>query len=120
MGTMQVLRAAGLFAANVLWKAGSQAAGRRLLNALTSPDPNVRSIAGMFLVRGGERAVPLIEEAIHQQLNLPQVLVMAGDIGSKKLEPELQKFTAHPDPQVSRAACDGLRILAQNLKSALH
>lgn len=115
---MQVLRAAGLFAANAVWRAtGSQSAGRTLLNALGSPDPNIRTIAGMFLVRAGEKAVPLIEEAIHRQLNLPQVLVMAGDIGSKKLEPELQKFKDHPDPQVSRAACDGLKILAENLKS---
>ncbi len=119
---MQVLRAAGLFAANALWRStGSQAAARTLVNALASADPNIRTIAGMFLVRGGEKAVPFIEEAIHRQLNLPQVLVMAGDIGSKKLEPELQKFTAHPDPQVARAAQDGLRILAaQNLKPAAH
>jgi dihydroxyacid dehydratase/phosphogluconate dehydratase len=117
---MQVLRAAGLFAANAVWRAtGSQAAGRTLLNALASSDPNIRTIAGMFLVRGGDKAVPFIEEALHRQLNLPQVLVMAGDIGSKKLEPELQKFAAHPDPQVSRAARDGLKIMAaQNLKPA--
>jgi len=43
---------------------------------------------------------------------LPQVLVMAGDIGEKKLEPELRKFAEHPDPKVSSAARDGLRILA--------
>jgi HEAT repeat protein len=117
---MQVLRAAGLFAANAIWRTtGSQAAGRTLLNALASSDPNIRTIAGMFLVRAGDKAVPLIEEALHRQLNLPQVLVMAGDIGSKKLEPELQKFAAHPDPQVSRAARDGRKIMAaQNLKPA--
>ena len=110
---MQVLRAAGLFAANAIWQAtGSQAAGRSLVNALAASDPNLRTIAGMLLVRGGEKAVPLIEEAIHRELNLPQVLVMAGDVGAKKLEPELQKYAAHPDPQISRAAHDGLRILA--------
>ena len=117
---MQVLRAAGLFAVNALWRAtGSQAAGHTLLNALCSADANIRTIAGMFLVRGGEKAVPLVEEAIQRQLNLPQALVMAGDIGSKKLEPELQKYASHPDPQVSRAARDGLKILAQNLKPAV-
>src|SRR5712692_6982049 len=104
---MQVLRAAGLFAANSIWRmTGSQTAGRTLLNALAASDPNLRTIAGILLVRGGQKAVPLIEEAIQRQLNLPQVLVMAGDIGDKKLEPELQKFTAHPDPQESREGRD--------------
>lgn len=108
-----MLRAASLFAANAVWRAtGSQAASRVLLNGLASSDPNVRTIAGMLIVRGGERAVPLIEEAIRRKLNLPQVLVMAGDVGAKKLEPELQRFAAHPDPQVSQAARDGLKILA--------
>ncbi len=114
---MQVLRAAGLFAANSIWRVtGSQTAGRTLVNALAASDPNLRTIAGMLIVRGGQKAVPLIEEAIHRQLNLPQVLVMAGDVGAKQLEPELQKFTGHPDPQVSRAARDGLRILAAQTK----
>ena len=44
---------------------------------------------------------------------------MAGDLGDNKLEPELQKFTAHPDPQISRAAHDGLRILAAHNSKAM-
>ncbi len=117
---MQLLRAAGLFAANAIWRAtGSQAAGRSLVNALAASNPNVRTIAGMLLVRGGQKAVPFIEEAIHRELNLPQVLVMAGDVGAKELEPELQKYAAHPDPQVSRAAHDGLRILAAHNSKAV-
>jgi len=110
---MQLLRAAGLFGANAVWRTtGLRAAGRTLVNALASPDPNLRTIAGILLVRAGQKAEPFIEEAIHRQLNLPQVLVMAGDIGAKKLEPELRKFAEHPDPKVSGAARDGLRILA--------
>ena len=99
---MQLLRAAGLFGANAVWRTtGLRAAGRTLVNALASPDPNLRTIAGILLVRAGQKAEPFIEEAIHRQLNLPQVLVMAGDIGAKKLEPELRKFAEHPDPKVS-------------------
>jgi hypothetical protein len=94
----------GLLGANAIWRVtGLRAAGRTLVNALASPDPNVRTIAGILLVRAGQKAEPYIEEAIHRQLNLPQVLVMAGDIGAKKLEPELKK---------SGSDRDGLRILA--------
>jgi hypothetical protein len=115
---MQVLRSAGLFAANVLWRATrSKSAGRVLVNALAADDPNVRTIAGMLLVRGGKDAVPLIQEAIRRQLNLPQTLVMAGDIGAVSLEPDLQKFVDHPDPTVSQAARDALRILELQKKA---
>lgn len=110
---MQLLRAAGLFAANAIWRfTGSQTAGRVLMNALAADDPTVRTIAGMFLVKAGKKAVPLIAEAIQQKLNLPQTLVMAGDVGAHSLEPELQEFTKHPDPAVAKAARDGLHILA--------
>jgi hypothetical protein len=75
----------GLLGENAIWRVtGLRAAGRTLVNALASPDPNVRTIAGILLVRAGQKAEPYIEEAIHRQLNLPQVLVMAGDIGAKK------------------------------------
>src|SRR5260370_37243378 len=108
---MQVLRAAGLFAANSIWRVtGSQTAGRTLVNALAASDSNLRTIAGMLIVRGGQKAVPLIEEAIHRQLNLPQVLVMEGDVGAKQLQPQLQNVTGHPTPQISRATRDGLKI----------
>lgn len=115
---MQVFRAAGVFAANALWRATkSKSAGRVLVNALAADDPNIRTIAGMLLVRAGKDAVPLIQEAISRGVNLPQTLVMAGDVGAVTLEPDLQKFVGHPDPAVSQAARDGLRILQAQKKA---
>jgi hypothetical protein len=110
---MGLLQAARLFALKSIWHAtGLRSAGKALLHALASPDPGVRTVAGMFLVQSGKRAEPLVEEAIHKGLNLPMVLVIAGDIGAARLAPDLQQFTSHPDPEVSKAARDGLRILA--------
>lgn len=110
---MRLLHTARLFALNVLWRTtGSPAAARTLVTSLGSDDPGVRTIAGMFLVRAGKKSEPLIEEAIREKINLPQVLVMAGDVGAKRLEPELRSFLTDPDPEVSRAAREGLKILA--------
>ncbi len=110
---MQILQTARLFASNVLWRAtGSSAAAHTLVHSLGSSDPGVRTIAGMLLVQAGRKAEPLIEEAIRQKINLPQVLVMVGDVGAKRLEPELRSFLTDPDPEVSRAAREGLKILA--------
>ncbi len=110
---MGLVQAARLFALKSLWRAtGLQAAGRALVRALSSPDEGVRTIAGMFLVQAGERAEPLVEEALRRRENLPMVLIIAGDIGASRLEPQLRRFTADPDPEVAKAARDGLRILA--------
>jgi HEAT repeat protein len=110
---VQILQSARLFASNLLWRTtGSSAAARTLVSSLGSTDPGVRTIAGMFLVQAGKKAEPLIEEAIREKINLPQVLVMAGDVGAKRLEPQLRRFLTDPDPEISRAAREGLKILA--------
>jgi hypothetical protein len=104
---------ARLYALKSLWTAtGLRTAGRALIDALGSPDEGVRTVAGMLLVRNGQRAEPLIAEAIARREHLPIVLVIAGDIGASALEPELRRFTGDPAPDVARAAHDGLRILA--------
>jgi HEAT repeat protein len=106
-------QAARLYALKLLWNAtGLRPAGRALLDALGSPDDDVRTVAGMFLVQSGKRAEPLIAQAIAQREHLPTVLVIAGDIGASALEPELRRFTTDSDPGVARAAHDALRILA--------
>jgi hypothetical protein len=46
--------------------------------------------------------------------------VIAGDIGAVRLTPDLQRFTAHPDPAISKAAQDGLRILAAQQAQQAH
>lgn len=110
---MGPVKAARLFALKGAWQAlGSQAAGRALVRALASPDEGVRTVAGMFLSQGGRKAEPLLAEAIRNRVNLPMTLVMAGDIGASRLKPELERLASDPDPQVAKAARDGLRLLA--------
>jgi hypothetical protein len=116
---MGPLQAARLYALKSLWSTtGLRSAGRALVDVLGSPDEGVRTVAGMFLAQAGRRAEPLVEEAIHRRQSLPIVLVIAGDIGAFRLEPELRRFTRDPDPRVARAAHDGLRILEAHQKLA--
>jgi len=110
MGPLDLARLYGL---RSLWLAtGLRSAGRALLAALGSRDEGVRTVAGMLLAKAGRRAEPLIAEAIRRRQSLPLVLVIAGDIGAAALEPELRRLAADPDPDVARAAQDGLRIMA--------
>ena len=109
MGPAQLAR---LYAWRSLWSAtGSRSAGRRLVDALGSPDPGVRTAAGMLLVRTGKRAEPLIEEAVRGRQHLPMTLLIAGDIGAAGLKPEISQLTQDPDPEIARAARDALQLL---------
>ena len=115
---MAVLNVARLFACKAMWAAGLESAGRCLLTALDSPHGDVRTVAGMFLVQGGQRALPLIREAIERREHLPMALTIAGDIGAHDLARQIQGLTAHADPQISRAARDALDILALQKNTA--
>ncbi len=111
---MTPLQLARLYALKSMWSAtGMRSAGRALLDVLGSKDEGIRTVAGMFLVQGGKRAEPIVEEAIRRRQHLPTVLVIAGDIGASRLEPELRRLASDPEPQVAKAATDGLRILQQ-------
>jgi HEAT repeat protein len=103
---------ARLFVANAVWRTtGLPSAGRALVEALSSPDENVRTIAGMFLVQAGRKAEPLLREALARGDNLPLVLSILGDIGDPAFEPELRRFLDHPDPNIAKAARDALRVM---------
>jgi hypothetical protein len=109
---MRVAGAARLFAIEALWKStGSASAGRSLVRALGSDDEDLRTIAGTFLVRGGRRAEPLLLEALARDENPAMVVSVLGDIDDPALEPVFSRLRTHPDPDVARAARDGLRAL---------
>lgn len=103
---------ARLFACKALWRAGMESGGRCLLEALDSPQADVRTVAGMFLVQAGKRAEPLVKQALERGEHFPMLLTIAGDIGAHSLIPQIRALTKHPDPQVARAASDALEILA--------
>jgi hypothetical protein len=106
-----------LYALKSLWTAtGCRSAGRALVKALGSTDEGERTVAGMLLVQGGKRAVPLVAEAIRRREHLPIVLLIAGDIGAPSLESDLRRLTTDPDPDIARAAHDALEILAHSGK----
>ena len=109
---MKLGKALGVFAANVVWRAtGLRLAGRALVRALGSQDENVRTIAGIFLVRAGKKSRPLLLEALNKRENLPVVLTIIGSIGDRQLEAQVRRFINDADPDVADAARDALRLL---------
>lgn len=109
---MKVGCALYLFGARAAWRAtGMPAAARPLVRALGSSDDDVRTIAGMFLVKAGRSAEPLLLESLARRENVPMVLAVLADIGDPAVEPQIASFSADPDPEISRAAQEALKVL---------
>ena len=109
---MRLREALPLIACKTLWGVtGLRWAGRALVRALGQEDEDLRTLAGMFLVRAGRRAGPLLHEALARRENLPMVLSILADIGDSSVEPELRQFAGDRDPQVAAAARNALRVL---------
>jgi len=107
-----VARAVRLMALSALWRAtGWRAAGRPLVAALDSPDEDIRAMAGILLVRGGERAEPLLDEALNQREHLPMVVSVLASLDDRRYESKLRTLAQDPDPRVADAAREGLRVL---------
>lgn len=114
---MQLRRAAGVLTYHALWSTTRlRSAGRALVEALGSEDETVRTMAGMSLVRAGERSEPLLEEALNRRENLPMVLQILADLGDPTVAPALERFTNDRDPAVARAAREALRALQADLE----
>lgn len=103
---------AKLFGEYGLWRgAGLKSAGRALVEALSSKEEDLRTIAGMLLVRGKYRARPILEEALDRREHLPMVLTVLADLGDPSVEARIHPFAEDPDPDVAAAARQALRVL---------
>ncbi len=110
---MFAVRAAKLFSEYGLWRGGLQSAGRSLVAALGSPQEDLRSIAGMLLVRGGAKARPLLMEALRKRENVPMVLSVLADAApdDPAVLETLRRHADDPEPAVADAARQALRVL---------
>ncbi|MFY9610995.1 MAG: hypothetical protein WAU45_20585 [Blastocatellia bacterium] len=109
---MVLVRAVWLFVSNAVWRLGGlRAAARVLVRALGSKDETTRTIAGMLLVRAGQKSEPLLQEELDKRENLPVVLTVIGSIGDPKFEAQLRRFSHDSDPDVAKAAKDALHLI---------
>ena len=111
---MNLIEAAKLFASYTAWKLSRlDLFGEILVGALDSKDENNRMIAGMFLVRTGSRAVPLVRRALLEQRGLPVALSVAGDLSAEELRPLIERYAGHADVSISRAATAALKAFTK-------
>ena len=102
---MKWLQLIKVFAAHAVWSLTNRStAGRIVVSSLSSPDENVRTIAGMLIVKRGKAALPLLREALGSRHALTMVLPILGDIGSASDAIDVAQFVGDSDATVDKAA----------------
>jgi len=112
------IASAWLLAVGAVWLlTGAAAAGRALTRAIADGEDE-RTLAGMLLVRAGDRSVPVVTEAILSGRGSTALIDVLASIGSQAARDALVRVSraaapAAVDPGVAVAAAEALRTLDQ-------
>lgn len=96
---------AKVFAAGAAWRlTGLDSAGRVLVDSVISGTEDEVTLAGILLVRAGDRSVPLVTSALETGANAPELLDVLVSVGSDAARTALQNVAQAPTSQASGAA----------------
>ncbi len=102
---MSAIGAARLLTAGAAWRiAGARPAGRALVAALARDDETERTVAGIMLVRAGDRSVPLVAEALLEGGSPDDLVPVLSSIGTDAARSALGTVAASTGPTVGEPA----------------
>lgn len=113
---MSAASSAGLLAVGATWQlTGLAAAGNALVRAATTGGDTERTLAGMLLVRAGDRSVPLLTEAVRAGPAAVDLVDVLASIGTDEARAALVGIARASPPAVAtdtaEAAGAALRTL---------
>ncbi|HEX2403669.1 MAG TPA: hypothetical protein VHM29_03120 [Acidimicrobiia bacterium] len=91
---------------------GSEGAGYTLLDAFSGDDEQEKMLAGISLVKAGERSIDLVDKARKTGRLTPEVVRLLADIGGPRSRALLTEISAGED-SVAIAATESLQVLDQ-------
>ena len=91
---------------------GGRRSGRALLDAFSADDEQERMLAGIALVKAGDRSVDLIAEAVAAGKASADVVRLLADIGTPQARAALTRLAAGEGPPAA-AAREALDLLAR-------
>lgn len=110
---MNVGNSLKVIAAGVAWRTvGNKSAGKELVQAFTSDDEQSRNLAGISLVKAGDRSVDLIEKLRARGRLTPELVKLLPDIGGQRSKALLSELAADKGP-VADAAVESLELLEE-------
>jgi len=115
---MGAATSAKILAVGATWRlTGIAAAGDALLIALTTGAETDRTLAGMLLVKAGNRSVPLVTDAVLTGKGTAELVDVLASINTADARAALEQVAQAPPPtvapQAKEAASEALRTLNQ-------
>lgn len=108
-GTSSSIR---LIAAGATWRLfGFARAGEALLNAMSGEDEQERMLAGISLVKAGQRSFDLIEEKIDAGEATVPLIRLLPDIAGEQARELLQRIAASESRGEAEAAAESIELL---------
>jgi hypothetical protein len=89
---------------------GAEGAGYTLLDAFSGSDEQEKMLAGISIVKAGERSIDLIEKARQSGRLTPEVVRLLADIGGPRSRVLLTEISGDDGP-VADAATESLEVL---------
>jgi hypothetical protein len=89
---------------------GAEGAGYTLLDAFSGDDEQEKTLAGISIVKAGERSVELIEKARLSGRLTPDVVRLLADIGGPRSRALLSEISTDDGP-IAEAAAQSLEVL---------
>jgi hypothetical protein len=115
---MGAARSARILAAGATWRlTGIAAAGDALLTAVTTGSETDRTLAGMLLVKAGNRSVPVVTDAVLTGKGVDDLVDVLASINTADARAALERVAQAPPSTVAAqtkdAAAAALRTLDQ-------
>ena len=106
------MSAGRVIAAGLSWRLfGSRCAGVALLQAMSEEDEQNRMLAGMSLVKGGQRSLRLIEKKINDEKGSVPLIRLLPDIGGEEARSLLEVIAARKSGDMAEAATECIDLL---------
>ena len=106
------MSAARVIAAGLSWRLfGSRRAGATLLQAMSDNDEQNRMLAGMSLVKAGQRSLRLIEKKINAEKGSVPLIQLLPDIGGEEARKLLEVIAARESGDMADAATECIDLL---------
>ncbi len=103
---------AELLIAGARWRLfGSRRAGEQLLEAMNGDDEQQRMIAGMSLVKAGQRSLALIESKFDAGEASVPIIRLLPDIGGESARDVLERIGASASGDLQKAAGECIDLL---------
>ena len=101
-----------VIAAGIAWRMfGSRKSGSLLLQAMDSDDEKNRMLAGMSLVKAGDRSFRLIEEEVNDENASASLIRLLPDIGGEEARKLLEGIAAGDSHECAEAATECIDLL---------